>query len=72
MYFIYVSSEWSPIYNGLEEKNGIQLLQNNIAAIMLEYPDVSFLLAEDLNVWTKYLLDFKFRQIVCMMSLETY
>ena len=58
MYFAYVSPQGSTIYNNLNEKNGIVLLESNIADVKFRYPDSYFFLAGDLNARTKDFIDF--------------
>ena len=58
MYFTYISPEGSTKYNNLDEKNGINILQNNFDSIMIDYPDARFILAGDMNARTKDFLDF--------------
>ena len=53
MYFAYVSPQGSTIYNNLNEKNGIVLLESNIADVKFRYPDSYFFLAGDLNARIK-------------------
>ena len=58
MYFAYVSPQGSPIYNNLNENNGIVLLESNITDIKFQYPDSYFFLAGDLNARSKDFIDY--------------
>lgn len=58
MYFTYISPEGSYVYNGLNDRNGINILQNNFDQIMTTYPNALCLLSGDLNARTKDYLDY--------------
>ena len=58
MYFAYVATEGSRIYNTLCENNGILLLESNLLLIKEQYPNCYLYLAGDFNARTKDLNDF--------------
>lgn len=39
IYFAYISPEGSSVYNNLDEKNGISILENNITTLRNNYPE---------------------------------
>ena len=56
--FTYVSPVGSAIYNGLEEKDGIKILENQLLSIKTEYPNCALFIAGDLNARCKEFLDY--------------
>lgn len=58
IYFTYISPEGSSIYNDLDDRNGINIMQRNFDQIINGYPNCNFMLIGDLNARTKDLLDF--------------
>ena len=58
LYFVYVSPEGSPIYENIEGKDGIKIIQNNFIQIKHDYPNAYYFLSGDFNTRTKYFLDY--------------
>jgi len=55
--FVYISPEGSSIYND-NDLNGIELLENHLNTVKLDFPDCLLFIAGDFNARTKDYLDF--------------
>ena len=53
-----ISSEGSKIYDNMNEKNGIILLNQNIEYLKYNYPDCYLFFAGDFNARTNKFLDY--------------
>ncbi|MES9879852.1 MAG: hypothetical protein ABW185_03125, partial [Sedimenticola sp.] len=62
--FVYISPEYSPVYNNMVGQNGVDNFEANLLRISIEYPDSEIFIAGDMNARCGLLQDVIFEDDV--------